>query len=412
METKRNITWPYVVPILLLATLLGVYRINADVYWLDEEVSIMLSGGARYGHIPFKNLLSLHLEHTWPPLYNLLTTGWAAFAGWSEYSMRVLALLIGMLSIAGIYRLGSKLVSPQVGIISAFFLGTSAFYIHYLHEARGYTLYVLLAIASIYLYRQILTGSHKTKRSTQGLFLLSVTAMLYTHFIATTIYAFLWGHHILHKPKDIRWHRITRLLLYALLLFSPWIVLGINAAVDESAIPRNMDTFMLLKAILLGFGNWIPLYILGLLTYAAVIIRGKHIGYLWKWAGTVLGLAILINIPTQALYHIRHVIIILPSLLVLMAASVDDIFSRNRAAGITLAVVWAIAGLSGYMSPDFMNNQPAHVRPITSKTMEVMVDTLDACATENDIAVFYAYEPAGCIPSFWQRGKIGSILTR
>ena len=88
-----------------------------------------------------------------------------------------------------------------------------------------------------------------------------------------------------------------------------------------------------------------PLYILGLLGYVALVIRGKHIAYLWKWAGTVLGLAILINIPTQALYHIRHVIIILPSLLVLMAAGVSDIYSRNRVAGVTLAAAWAIERL-------------------------------------------------------------------
>ncbi|MGV2438184.1 MAG UNVERIFIED_CONTAM: glycosyltransferase family 39 protein [Anaerolineae bacterium] len=91
-----------------------------------------------------------------PPGYSFLLASWNALTGWSPFSGRTLSFLLGVLSVAMIYRAGRTLFGHSVGLWAAVILATSAFYRHYWHEMRMYTLLVGLHAVVLWAYWQVM----------------------------------------------------------------------------------------------------------------------------------------------------------------------------------------------------------------------------------------------------------------
>ncbi len=88
------------------------------------------------------------------PLYFLMLRGWIGLTGYSEFALRFFSLLCGVISVALIITLGTRLFSRAVGVIAGALLALSAYQVWYSQEAKMYTLITLLALAAIYFLRR------------------------------------------------------------------------------------------------------------------------------------------------------------------------------------------------------------------------------------------------------------------
>ena len=138
--------------ILLLASLLRFYRLDAQSFWNDEgnsariaerTVSLILEGAAADIH---------------PPGYYLLLHAWRALAGQSEFALRSLSVAAGLVLVVFTYLLGRRLFGKTTGLLAAFLAALSPFAIYYSQEARMYALMAVLSVASTYLLVRLLTN--------------------------------------------------------------------------------------------------------------------------------------------------------------------------------------------------------------------------------------------------------------
>ena len=372
--------------VLLLATFLGSRQLNTDLFWLDEEFSVYMSGGDFYGPISPLEIIDRVKNHAWPPLYNFALVPWGTLVGWSEFSLRVFALLPGVLAVAVVYRLGTRLYSSRVGLLAALLTAASAFYVNYLHEARAYTLFVLFAALSLWSYWRLLRGD---RRGTGVLFVLSTAALLYTHYIAAAGCIALGLYHLFFVPKDHHWHRITRLGIGVIVLFIPWSAVAILAAIAESGDSRGLDTLTIISEIAHGFANGLWMYSALMITGAVILLRGRATGFLAFWLVGTLAAALLMNLYADFLFHIRHIILLLPALYILFAAVIDAIGQRSKwLAGLTLSI-WLAAGLYNIITPDFINNLKGQFPTIPREFLTETRQILNQCANPDDVVVFY-----------------------
>jgi hypothetical protein len=88
------------------------------------------------------------------PLYFLALRGWISVAGYGEFALRFSSLLCGVVSVALIITLGTRLFNRAIGLMAGALLALSAYQVWYSQEAKMYTVITLLTLASIYFLRR------------------------------------------------------------------------------------------------------------------------------------------------------------------------------------------------------------------------------------------------------------------
>ena len=231
--------------ILLLATALRFYRLDAQSFWNDEGNSARLS----------ERSLALILEGTasdiHPPLYYLLLRGWRELLGDSEFGLRSLSAFAGVAVVALVVALG-RVAYPGRGRPTALLAGLlaalSPALIYYSQEARMYALLALWAALSTLLLLR-LPGRAYSHRLALA-YVLTSAAGLYTHYFYPAV--LLWQNilvliHIGHEARSP--HPLTSspphpsvpsplrrlghwaaLMLLTLLLYLPWLPIFLRQA--------------------------------------------------------------------------------------------------------------------------------------------------------------------------------------
>jgi hypothetical protein len=414
---NRN-QWLWMIPVLLLVMALGAQHLADDAIWFDEWITYFITGTGDlqerttagmplcgespiFQSAPLDVLCLAAIDNSWPPAFFLLLWLWDKVVSFGALlSDRTLALLIGVMAVAITYRFGRKLFNHQAGIIAALLLGTSAFFVYYLHEVRGYTLYVLFPALSGWLYWRLLTNYGRTKRATRWGFVFSLAATLYTHYIAAAAVLGIGIYHVLfERPKRGQktvetthlnpryWSAILKLWLNGCLLFTPWAAVLIVSFINESATDRDINTFTLLNNMLYGFGNnlwWIVLPALGA---SLVAWRKREIRFLWVWGLTILAVAIGGNIFADFLFHPRHIMGLMPAFALLITAGVMNALQSRQVMMWLIVGIWIGAGAIYSGTPDFMNAMPRHISTIPQTAMDTIVETVNECAADNDLVV-------------------------
>ena len=317
-------------------------------------------------------------------------------------SDRALALFVGLLATAITYRLGKKLFdNHQAGLIAALLLGTSAFFIFYTHEVRGYTLYVLFPALNGWLYWRLLTNYGATKRATRWGFVFSLAGSLYTHYIAAAAVLGIGIYHVLfertsgitktkHDEKRISpryWSSILKLWVNGCLLFTPWVAVLIVSFLNESVTNRSLDTLTLLNNMLYGFSNNLWWIALPALLASLVTWRKREVRFLWVWGLTILAVAILGNIFADFLFHPRHIMGMMPAFALLVTAGLLNIAQSKRVYAWVIVGVWVGVGMVHSATPDFMNALPRHISTISQPAMDTMTSIADECIADDDLLI-------------------------
>jgi mannosyltransferase len=147
---KRYTSHFLLLALLLLAAFLRFYRLDAQSFWNDEGNSARIA----------ERSLDLILEGAegdiHPPGYYLLLHYWRAWFGQSEFALRSLSVVAGLMLVVCTYLLGRRLFDQAVGLTAAFLGAISPFAVYYSQEARMYALLAALSAASTYAFLRLL----------------------------------------------------------------------------------------------------------------------------------------------------------------------------------------------------------------------------------------------------------------
>lgn len=365
-------TWLWVLPILLFSAAVGYHGIGTSTFWFDEVWSLAVAGALSFDGVPHPN--PLPIQAIWeraatqdglPPGYYLLLGFWGRVAGWSPFSVRVLSLLFGLLAIAMVYRLGRDAVNAHVGLYAAFFLGTSAYFAYYLHEARMYTMLVFLTTAFLWVYQLIVPRERPAPRwSFVALFSLTVCLLYITYFGAFVV-ASAGFYHLLVYQQTRRWWLAVAVVALAGLAFLPWVatmvqhLLAWRFAADVP--PEQLDPLKsmstppwILNQSLAGLTNsrpfdaahtvvsFVPLFIL-LLSIAILGTRWRAKGQILLLLAFMLIQLVAFHIVANRFLGFRYAFITLPLVFLLLAVGTQRL-ARWRWVPPSILLIWLVSG--------------------------------------------------------------------
>ena len=381
------------VAILLLAFGAGVMGLNADILWADEIYSVSNIGAFDPPYGPAKILESLRQHSTdHLPLYYFLAAGWARMVGWSQVALRYLSVLSGVLMIALVYRHAIAVVNRRAAFASAFLMSTNAFVILYFHEIRMYTLLMLFAVLQWYHYWRLSNGKTTVTGANWMVFVVTTSALLYTHVFAFFQLAALGIFHLLFVPKSRRWWNIAFAGGLGILMFFPYLpqlLNGIGSVTSQEGLSsRALPTGDLVTSFAHVFANaqdllWLPLAVcigFGLLSRRDSIVR-KH----FIVAAIMFAVILLMNWHFQLIPQTRiRYFLLLWFPLILVASYGLTSLPYWRVATAAFAIAWALAGFQFASSSnlfsfagirsDLIKYPPAHR---ISDLLHGQVDALD-----------------------------------
>jgi mannosyltransferase len=136
--------------ILLVLTIIGFllrfYNLGFNSLWLDEATTLNWSKPGFFEIWEISRSVDFH-----PPLFHWIEHIMLVF-GQSEFILRTVPALLGVLTIPVFYLIGKEYYDKNVGIISAALLTFSYFGIYYSQEAYSYSLVLFLFSLVILLY--------------------------------------------------------------------------------------------------------------------------------------------------------------------------------------------------------------------------------------------------------------------
>ncbi len=336
--------------VLLLAYSFGLYGLNADVIWADELSSLAHMGAFAPPHTPMQVLESISLrarDHV--PLYFLLGAGWSHLAGWSQFSMRYPSLLAGVAMIAALYGYVRATVGKRTALIAAFLMGNNAFVLVYFHEIRGYTLLLLLAVIHSWLYWRLNRGA-RHPRLLLALFVVSASAMLYTHVFGLVMLAALGATHILIDRRSSQTNLVLSGWTVGLALYVPHLWTMLSGAVTWGATERAVLATQLAEPLVALLTNGLGVLFIPLALNLVYRHWGKRHPEITKLLllTAILGAAFVLvswMFDLITLSRMRYFLLLWFPCIVILAYSIS-LLSRSTVIIVILVAIWALARIS------------------------------------------------------------------
>jgi hypothetical protein len=228
------------IAILCFAALLRFYRLDSQSFWHDEGNS------ARIAERSIDLIVEGAAGDIHPPGYYLLLHGWRGLFGQSEFALRSLSVVAGILLVLFTYMIGRRLFGQLAALAAAAWSALSPLGVYYSQEARMYALLGALAAGSAYLVYLVLERTRRPAGDRPSsvrvvrlvLYVLVNAAGLYTHYAFAfvvlahnVVFALWWLVAALRSRPDWRaagWWAGAQLA--AAVLYLPWIPTALRAA--------------------------------------------------------------------------------------------------------------------------------------------------------------------------------------
>jgi mannosyltransferase len=346
--------------LLLSALALGfgarVFRLDGQSLWGDEAISVSRAT---------QSLLDITRaaphEGTLPPLYYYLLHFWEPLVGTSEFAVRFLSVIFGVLTIAVLAAAVRASAGHRPALVATFLASISPFWVYYSQETRMYAPATFFALASTWFFLLMIGDSRLARsRAVWGGYILTSALAVFTHYFAGFVLLAqncVFGLILLHgvtaavrasapEPRAvvrslrpaIAWSAAQVSILG---LLTPWVVytresLAVTAsAVDRAAIPlagiaRHLfTTFSLGTSVEQSSGFIVSLGFLAIALFGC--IRQPRQAAFW---------GALLAVPVLAIYYVsftphqgwaRYFMVASPAWLVLVALGVDSLLPERAA---------------------------------------------------------------------------------
>ncbi|MDH7484784.1 MAG: glycosyltransferase family 39 protein [Anaerolineae bacterium] len=327
--------------LVLLAFALRAAHLDFQSLWRDEVDAL------RFATRPFPELLS---TFTRPgengPLYFLLLRGWLALGGQSEFALRYLSLLGGVLAVPLTFGLGQRLAGRPTAWLAALFVATSPYLVWYSQEGKMYALLVSLVLAALWAFREAL---ERGGWGCWALCWLLTTLALYVHVLAALLIAVyvVWFLIACLVRPQARQQLVPLLLVLALLTLpylpiARWLLRLWQRPGFQTGHPF-VPLGQMLNVLLWGFSRGVqgnsPLWTL--LPFVFLLLAGAVLG----WQKGVWALLSWLLLPPLALYLIslrkplfadRYLIWTGPAFYMLLATGLTAVWRRWRPLAVAL----------------------------------------------------------------------------
>jgi mannosyltransferase len=313
--------------------------------------------------------------------------------GDSEFALRFLSVVFGVLAIPMTFAVGRQLFDEEVGMLGALILALSAFNVQYSQQSRMYSLMVLLTLLSMYFFLRLL---RKSSRAISAGYVLVTTLLLYTHIyglivlLAQNIY--LAALLFLSREKTVRLRQWIVLQAIVVGLFALWIPVfmsHISLVTSGFWVPRPtlsafVNTFITYAGTIIAFPGtllfivFLGLAVLSLFTYTKVTgsmdwkaLLNSLGGYSWNvhitnvasvtllvvWMLSLNVVPFVISFYSTPIYYTRYTIAASVALYLLVAGGVRNINWRYaKIAVIAVIVTLSAVNLQGYYNATTSDN--------------------------------------------------------
>ncbi|MCC6490870.1 MAG: glycosyltransferase family 39 protein [Candidatus Hydrogenedentes bacterium] len=343
--------------ILVLATVLRLIRLGTFPYWHDEVHNLIASEDL-YSTVIQGKLISNH-----PPLPYILAAAWRAIGlGGSEWTMRLLPALAGVLAVWAIFLLGRRLFNARTGLVAALLLAIAPLHVYHSQDLKEYIYLPLVAcLIGIFLHR-----AFETNRLRDWLLYgLMAGVGCYTEiFVGPLLVALnLWAVAQLVSRRD-RWRGWLAGNALGALLFLPWLSIMIRKAVGTMIDsetwwvppPSAAGVFYYFKAIAFGYTapKWYPLAVAvfaGAFAWGLVSAIRKNRQSAWLllcWMVIPVALVYLISLFTESIFLIRAMLPYAMAIYLFVAVGVTSISARAPRAAVLLCLTLCAATGLGY----------------------------------------------------------------
>jgi mannosyltransferase len=322
--------------ITILGAILRLHYLGAESLWFDESASVAIA------HLDWWSLWKVvSLAEANMALYYGMLHVWLTF-GESEFVVRALSVLGGVLTLPLIYAIGKRMFGTRVGLVSAALLATNALHIKYSQEARGYSLVVLLAtLSSLFFIRAI---EHQSRYDWMG-YVLASTLAVYAHFFGVLVLGAQWISIILLRPREVPWRKLLisiSVIGTFLLPLAVFVLTRDTGQVAWVSKPGIYDIYGLLDSLAGGgkplglayffFGSVALLVALRAWVHSGASFEKWRYGFLLSWLFVPIMTVFAISLA-KPMFVNRYLIVCLPALVLLVAIGVCQIRQRWLFAG-------------------------------------------------------------------------------
>jgi mannosyltransferase len=338
--------------ILGVALFLRVYQLDQKGLWADEIFTSVFS--TQENNLATITERALSTPIPTPPLWFVLTHLYQKVFGPGTITLRMPAVIFGVLGVAATYYLGRLLIGRLEGLIVASLIAVSPLHIYFSREARFYPAIVFFSVLTIiFLYNAL-----RTKRTLWWvLFTVATLLNLYTHltafFVLAAELAFFSILNLATIGKRIRsglayqtilqslWLEALPLLLsvfFILILYAPMIpslIRGINgergfgSLVPTEGFALSIDfIFALFSNLSGGRGLAVSLFMAFALIGSLVIWRREGNLLALFFSFIVIPLLIIVVLKPKHWFAYKYLIFLLPVYLFMVAAGLVEIASN------------------------------------------------------------------------------------
>jgi mannosyltransferase len=176
VRTRSRTFW-IVAGLTAAAALLRFITLGVQSYHHDEVVT-----ASRILHGDFSQAMdAVGYSESTPPLYYAAAWLWVQVTGNTEFGLRSLSALAGVLSVPVVYLIAAELRERRAGLVAAALAAFNPMLLWYSQEARAYSLLALLcAVSMLYCFRALRDG----RRRNLLLWGLASGLALATHYFA------------------------------------------------------------------------------------------------------------------------------------------------------------------------------------------------------------------------------------
>ncbi|MCY4536911.1 MAG: glycosyltransferase family 39 protein [Chloroflexi bacterium] len=361
--------WFGAVLILLAVAALGAY--HSDLYppSTDEYYSMHNAGwtsGAAFS--PLEVLQSLRRNSpNHSPLYFLILSLWGHATVPDIMLARIMSILIALLGMSMVYRLARDFIGPAAGIFALLLACGNAFYNHYIIYARMYTLLFFLSALVLWLYLRIVDKGAEAKRRDYLALGAAVYCLANTFLFSATFLLMLGVYHIIATPKNRTWLKVSTTVIFALALFSPWLLIVLPDAHQRSVDYAGWESLSSMEAV----AAWLRVSLNDEMLLLFLSVFGLLLGLLLKtisfkpwlfiFLTYLLILALIANYTTfiaidTMRYHLSGWI----PLLLTITAGLYALYGIHWFLSL-LALLWLIAGLQFQQSAQWEEILGGHI---------------------------------------------------
>jgi uncharacterized membrane protein len=201
-----------------------IWTITKSSIWFDEAYSAYIIR-FNYGEIAHYTGIDVH-----PPLYYWTLKTWQYVFGSSEFALRSMSLLFGLVALLFGFLLVKRWFGRHAALVSLWLLALSPMMIRYGQEARMYTMATAIVLGATYV---LVVALDSKKRTAWLLYAGLIAAGMLTHYFTAFAWIAHWFWRIAttYKPRIgiVGWVRAVCggywlvSYLLAVLIFLPWL---------------------------------------------------------------------------------------------------------------------------------------------------------------------------------------------